>query len=488
MILKTQVFLVGAGPGDPLLLTRRAMMVLAIADVVLYDFLIPESCLRYAKKAELICVGKQKGNHTKTQSEIHDLISQFVAQSKIVVRLKGGDPAIFGRLGEEMAFLTKQRISFDVVPGVSAASSVPLTCGVSLTHRDFSRSVAYMTGSISLDVSLNDIDFPQADTIVVFMPTFQFERLIDCLLLKTRFTQQTPVLLVHRGFSAFQKISNSTLGKVVVDRDQQGIDHPCLLVVGKVVDHASCFEDINFRLLSGQRVWLTRLSDFTAHLHDQLSFLGADTSFLPLVELKKNNNSLLQISADFLTSFQFLVFTSAFAVNTFFDFCFSLGLDSRFFSFLKIVSIGDKTTLALRSFGIVPNDQAMEASQQGILDVLPDSFKGKSVFYPGSKHASDLMMKELKLRGADVTYLSIYEPHFLKSTQDIISTDYVVFLSGSAVESFYRSYALDTVFIAICFGSATACVLKKYKQDLIYVCDKPDAESIISLISSLHFL
>ncbi|RAP33055.1 uroporphyrinogen-III C-methyltransferase, partial [Candidatus Marinamargulisbacteria bacterium SCGC AAA071-K20] len=203
----SRVFLVGAGPGDPELLTLKAKRVLESADIVLYDYLVHPNCLLFCNdSAECICVGKAKGKHSQTQDEIHSIIETHAARGKKIVRLKGGDPLIFGRGGEEMAFLKSKGIDYEVIPGISAGCAVPAYAGIPLTHRTLSRSVAFVTATTLNGTSIDKLELPEADTLVFFMAVSALKEITTLLKKTSRFNQETPAALIHRGTSSKQKV------------------------------------------------------------------------------------------------------------------------------------------------------------------------------------------------------------------------------------------------------------------------------------------
>ena len=228
------VYLVGAGPGDPELLTVKAKRLIEDADVILYDYLVHPSLLS-TTKAVLVCVGKKKGKHSKKQSEIHDLLKHYAEQGHRVVRLKGGDPMVFGRVGEEMQFLQNNDIAYTVVPGVSSALAVPAYAGIPVTHRELSRSVAFVTGTLSTGGPTLDHHIPEADTLVILMSVTHLGTIVDKLLLQSRFSSETPVALIYSGTTSDQKCLMGTLSTIEEKQRQVQFKSPSLLIVGEVV-------------------------------------------------------------------------------------------------------------------------------------------------------------------------------------------------------------------------------------------------------------
>jgi len=230
---KGKVYLVGAGPGDPELITVKGMKLIQQADAIIYDFLIDERLLSFARKdAELICAGKSSSHHTMKQEEINQLLAEKAKEHPVVVRLKNGDPYVFGRGAEEAASLAEQNIPFEVVSGVSSAVAVPASAGVPLTHRDYASSVAIITGHRRDD---EELKIPNADTLVFLMPVANLERIAEKLLEEGR-SPETPCALIEKGTLPGQKVVQGNLGSIFKNSKAQDIKPPAIFVVGDVVN------------------------------------------------------------------------------------------------------------------------------------------------------------------------------------------------------------------------------------------------------------
>jgi uroporphyrin-III C-methyltransferase len=227
------VYLVGAGPGDPELITVKGLKLIQKADVIIYDFLIDKQLLSFAKKeAELICVGKSSSHHTMDQKEINKLLAQKASQHQIVVRLKNGDPFVFGRGAEEAISLAEQNIPFEVISGVSSAIAVPASAGVPLTHRDYASSIAIITGHRRDD---GEVKIAKADTLVFLMPVANLERITKKLLEEGK-NSETPCILIAKGTFPDQKVVRGNLGNIMDCSKKEGVKPPAILVVGEVVN------------------------------------------------------------------------------------------------------------------------------------------------------------------------------------------------------------------------------------------------------------
>ncbi|MBS3921459.1 MAG: uroporphyrinogen-III C-methyltransferase [Deltaproteobacteria bacterium] len=230
---KGSVYLVGAGPGDPELITVKGLKLIQKADVIIYDFLIDQQLLSFAKKdAELICVGKSPSHHTMKQEDINKLLVEKSNEYKMVVRLKNGDPFIFGRGGEEAIYLSEQDIPCEVVSGVSSAIAVPASAGIPLTHRDYASSVAIITGHRRED---GEVKFVNADTLVFLMAVANLERIIKKLLEEGK-GPETPCILITRGTFPDQKVVQGNLGNILHASKKEEVKPPAVLVVGEVVN------------------------------------------------------------------------------------------------------------------------------------------------------------------------------------------------------------------------------------------------------------
>lgn len=230
---KGKVYLVGAGPGDPELITVKGLKLIQKADAIVYDFLINKELLAFARKdAELICVGKSPSYHTMKQEEINRLLAEKVEEHSIVVRLKNGDPFVFGRGAEESIYLAEQNIPFEVVSGVSSAIAVPTSAGVPLTHREYASSLAIMTGHRRDD---GEVKVVNADTLVFLMPVANLERITQKLL-KGGKSPETPCVLIEKGTLPGQKVVQGNLANIVENSKAQDVKAPAVFVVGEIVN------------------------------------------------------------------------------------------------------------------------------------------------------------------------------------------------------------------------------------------------------------
>ena len=225
---KTQVYLIGAGPGDPELITTKACRILGMVDVVLYDYLVHPNIILMATRAKKICVGKKKGAHSTKQPEINEMLVKHAKEGQMVARLKGGDPMVFGRCGEEMAALSEAGVFYEIIPGVTSAISAPTYAGIPITHRRCSHSVAFVTATRANDIET--MAFPNADTLVMMMSLLRLKSIISRL--KSLRPVDTPVAIIESGTYAAEKVVVGTLESIEALQETHQLKPPALIIVG----------------------------------------------------------------------------------------------------------------------------------------------------------------------------------------------------------------------------------------------------------------
>lgn len=365
-----KVWLVGAGPAGVELLTIKAKRVIEQADIVVYDALIGQSIVDIIPdRAEKINVGKRAGHHNMPQEEINKLLLSLARQGKKVVRLKGGDPFLFGRGGEELELLAEHQIPFEVVPGVTSAVAVPAYFGIPVTHREFASSVHIVTGHRKKDEPLS-IDFKAlkeaGGTLVFLMGTMSLHNIIDGLL-KVGMEEGMPIALLQQGGSGRQKKISGTLATIEREAEKQGIATPTIIVVGEVVRLGEKFAWFEKLPLFGKKFLVTRPKERQRELADKLRELGAEVMEMPTIAMEKiHPNPALQKEISCLSEYRFLVFTSPSGVAEFMQELFDMGKDVRHLSGISIAAIGSGTAKALWQYGLMA-------------DVVPEVYSGKAL-------------------------------------------------------------------------------------------------------------
>ncbi|MDA8401879.1 MAG: uroporphyrinogen-III C-methyltransferase [Deltaproteobacteria bacterium] len=412
-----RVYLAGAGPGDPELLTLKTKRILGEADVIVYDSLIAEEILSYAKEGcEIIYAGKRSSNHALPQYSINELLSEKAKTNNIVLRLKGGDPYLFGRGGEEAERLFKDDIPFEVIPGISSSFAVPAYAGIPLTHRDYASTVAIVTGHEGEHKEKSTINWKGlsgADTIVILMGYKNLDSNTKNLI-KAGKDKNTPCAVIQEGTTSNQKAAVGTLSTIVEEVKKKGLKSPLILIVGNVVKLRNTLNWFEKRPLSGLKVMVTRGEGQAGTLSEKLKGLGAFVISLPLIKILKDGVNVDKAKIDKavknIKKYDYLIFTSANAVSAFFERYFSKGMDARALSGKKIISVGKVSSLELKKYGIVPDIVPPESSQAGIIDVLKDAdIKGKKILFPQALKINKELSEFLASKGAQAENLPVYE-------------------------------------------------------------------------------
>jgi uroporphyrinogen III methyltransferase/synthase len=374
-----KVYLVGAGPGDPELITAKGLRCIAEADVLIYDYLAAKALLHHARNdCERIYVGKKGGDHTLSQDGINRLIADKARDGKIVTRLKGGDPFIFGRGGEEAEILEQAGIAFEIVPGVTSAIAAPAYAGIPLTHRQYTSTVAFITGHEDPTKNESNIDWQALatgiGTLVFLMGVKNLPNIVEQLHKHGR-ASHTPVALVRWGTTTRQQTVTGTLENIVQRANEAGLKAPAIIVVGEVVGLRDTLQWFEKRPLLGKRIVVTRARAQASDLVQRLSLLGAECIECPTIEVVAPDSwQALDRALEKLSTYQWLVFTSVNGVQFFFDRLFKNGLDTRALGHLKTAAIGPVTAQRMRSLGLNT-------------DIMPESYRAESVVEAFSKQA-----------------------------------------------------------------------------------------------------
>ncbi len=473
-----RVYLVGAGPGDVGLITARGIECLRKADVVIYDHLANPTLLVHAEKAsELIYAGKCAGQHAMSQAQIEDLLVNKAREGKTVVRLKGGDPFVFGRGGEEAVALQRAGVPFEVVPGVTSAVAVPAYAGIPVTHRGLSTSFHVFTAHEAPDKKSSDLDWKTIahleGTLVFLMGTRALEEVVQQLLSNGK-APETPVALIRWGTLPEQETLTGTLRDIVAKAQQAGLAPPVVTVVGRVADLRSEICWYEKKPLFGYRAALTRPRDQSEELARALHEAGADVVITPTIAVKPRalsdeiRTELLRLHA-----YDWVVFTSANGVKIFFDYLWKLGKDARALSECRLAVIGEKTGETLKVHGLRPDAVPSRFVQEGLGEVIPVRPNDR-VLIPRAAAARDALERMLADAGAVVKVLPIYDtlpdPEGVKALVEGLRAqriNLVTFTSASTVQSLIEGRTkeellqlFDGVIIAS-IGPLTSAAIKR---------------------------
>jgi uroporphyrinogen III methyltransferase/synthase len=455
------VHLVGAGPGDPGLLTVRAVELIAAADVILYDRLIPPEALSHARPdAEIVYVGKQGEGPQVPQDDTHRLLLEHARAGRRVVRLKGGDPFVFGRGGEEALVLREAGIPFEVVPGVTAGIAVPAYAGIPVTHRDVASGVAFVTGHEDPAKPESAIDwaalaaFP--GTLVFYMGVRTLPRIAERLVAEGRPPSQ-PVAVVERGTLSGQRTVVATLADVEARAREEGIRAPAITVVGEVVAMREQLAWLEHRPLHGRTVAVMRARAQASALAARLRSLGATVIEAPAIRIEP-----LDTPVPPLGGYDLVCVTSPNGAERLLDRL----RDARELAGRTVAAIGPGTAAALRARGVEPDVVPERAVAEGLVEALA-GVPAERVLVARAAEGRDVLPDALRERGAHVDVLPLYrtvaEPLDDETRTAAAGADYLLFTSASSVRFFAEAAgngALDGPRLAS-IGPATSAALRE---------------------------
>ena len=433
------VYLVGAGPGDPGLLTARALELIAAADVVIYDRLIPESALQGAHRgAELVYAGKEGGGPSMPQAEIERLLIEHGAAGKLVVRLKGGDPFVFGRGGEEAEALRQAEVPFEVVPGVTAGVAAPAYAGIPVTHREAASAVAFITGHEDPAKSDSVLDwralaaFP--GTLVVYMGVRQLSAISDRLIAAGRDRGQ-PAAVIERGTLPGQRTVVATLATLAGEAASAGIRAPAIALFGPVAALHERLHWVERRPLYGATVAVTRARAQASGLANRLRELGATVIEAPAIKIAPRNGTVPELSR-----YDLICLTSPNGVRLLFDGLLASRRDARELAGARVAAIGPGTAGALREHGVIADIVPERFVAEGLVEALAD-LPVRRALIARAAQARDVLPDALRARGAEVDVIELYETVAERLSEPqleaIGSADYVTFTSSSTVRFFF---------------------------------------------------
>ncbi len=446
--MNAQVFLIGAGPGDPELITVKGARCLQEADCVIYDSLVSVELLQQARPdAELIYVGKRGGQKNISQEEINALIVERGKAGKKVARLKGGDPFVFGRGGEEAEALVRAGIRYEVIPGITSGIAAPAYAGIPVTHRDFSSSVAFITGHEDPGKEESLLAWDKIatgiETLVFFMGVANLREIVENLVQHGR-SGDTPIAVIQWGTHSRQEVLVGTLATIVNQTTFRKISAPAVTVVGNVValrEKLKWFED---RPLFGRRILITRPREQAEDLKSRLTELGAEVLAFPTIEIRKPSSwERLDEDIQRIDRYHWIIFTSVNGVKHFFSRYQELRRDIRDLKGIRIAAIGSATERAIKEMHLNVEVLPDEFQAEGLVQSLKGKvLKGAHVLIARAKVARDVLPMELKKQGARVNVVETYETVIPKASRERLEqlfedrpVDMVVFTSSSTVSN-----------------------------------------------------
>ncbi len=443
--MKGKVYLVGAGPGDYKLITLKGLECIQKADVIVYDRLANEKLLREAKEnCEFIYVGKESSNHTLPQEGINEVIANKAKEGKIVTRLKGGDPYVFGRGGEEGEYLLERGVSFEVVPGITSAIGGLCYAGIPITHRDFASSFHVITGHLKDDEKeLNWKALASLDgTLVFLMGVANLKNICDNLIQEGK-DKSTPVGIINWATRYNQRVVTGNLENIYDIALRENIKPPSLIVVGEVV---GLREKLNFfenKPLFGKSIVVTRARSQSSALVEKIMDLGGNPIEFPSIKINAiEPNEGLEKAIENIEKYTYLIFTSQNGVDIFFEKMFALNKDIRKVSHCKIIAIGPATANALKNKGIIADKIPPKYVAESIFEELKDEVSEKDrILIPRASIARDYLIEALS-KISNVEEVKTYETVMGEGNKEEMvvllennNIDYITFTSSSTVKN-----------------------------------------------------
>lgn len=461
-----KVYLIGAGCGDYDLITLRGKNLLEQSEVVVYDSLIDNRLLDFApQKSEKICVGKRAGHHSESQEIINEILVQKAEEGKTVVRLKGGDPFVFGRGGEEILALQKHNIEYAVVPGISSSIAVPELAGIPVTHRKVSRSFHIITGHTAENVLPENMQaYAKLEGTLIFLMGLKHTQQIADSLIKNGKAENTSVAVISNGASVNQKIVRSTLKNIADDVKRNNLKAPAIIIVGEVVD----FDFIQTISLPLQHtsVTVTGTERFATKLKSQLSELGANVRMLDYINvIEYRDNSAFDNALSNISDYNWIVLTSINGAEIFLKRLNKFKIDIRKLCSIKFAVIGSGTADILEKHGIfadlIPEIYTSKALGNQLVKSVS---KNENVLILRAEQGSPDLTRILDENNITYDDIKTYDVQCNTKVSDnnVIDTDFITFASSSGVNAFFENgYELSSETKIISIGEITADALRK---------------------------
>ncbi len=490
-----KVWLVGAGPGDPGLLTMKAARALAQCDTLVYDYLASSAIVNLAPPdCEKIYVGKKAGAHTLKQEEITALIVKLGLEGKRVVRLKGGDVFVFARGGEEAQELREAGVAFEIIPGITSAIAAPAYAGIPVTHRDHNTSFTISTGHEDPTKGYSSLDYtklanPKATTI--FLMAMQNLAGIMAELKKNGVPGDMPVGIVREGTKPTQETLIATLDTIVAEVERTKFAAPAIVVVGKVVGERENIRWFDNGPLFGQRVLVTRPAAQSDDFAAQLWELGAEPLLAPTIAIgPPDNREAARAAVERARSYAWIVFTSRNGVDAFFDHLSEMGRDARAFGDAKVAAIGPKTAEALSAHGIrVDLMPAKFINEAVAADLISQSKSGDSILLFRAGEARDVLPETLRNGNRQVDDIAGYQTttvHDPLIAEQAANATIFTFASASAVTGFVANVSnadeLTRGKIVACIGPVTAEAARKAGLHVDVVAEDYTVEGLVEAL------
>ncbi len=477
-----KVYLIGAGPGDEQLLTLKAVSALGKCTAVMYDRLAGKGVLRHLnEKCEIYYCGKEPGCHYKTQDEINDMLVELVKKGHVVGRVKGGDPFVFGRGGEEILRLNEEGFDFEVIPGITSAISVLSYAGIPATHRKIAQSFHVFTG---MSVDKLNIDWSAVAKLtgtLIFLMGLDNIEYITGKLISNGVKSDVPCAVVMRGTTSKQRKVVGTIQNIRDKVEQAGLKSPCIIVVGEVVNFHEEFSWFEKKPLFGINVCITRSKEQAGGIRETLLELGAEVTEINTIKIK-NTSMNLDNYKDKLKDYNYIVLTSVNGVNVLFNRLKELKIDIRTIK-AKLAAIGPATADALIERGIIPTIVSDEFVAEALFDKLKGEVKTRdSILLPRSKNARPFLYEALLGIGCNVDEVFTYEvvEGDILTDRPLDEVDIILFTSPSTVKNLIAMAGIESVSSKRCIaiGPITAAELTGNGIEF-EMCDEYNIDGIV---------
>jgi len=480
------VYLVGAGPGDPGLMTARALELIAGADVIVYDRLIPATALDGARAdAELLFAGKQGGGPSVSQSDIQRMLLEHGAAGRSVVRLKGGDPFVFGRGGEEAEALREAGVEFEVVPGITAGVAASAYAGIPVTHRDASSAVAFVTGHEDPGKPESALDWPALaafpGTLVFYMGVRQLEAITRQLIAGGRAGSE-PAAVIERGTLPGQRVLTGTIATIAGLAQCEQVRAPAVSVFGAVAGLRTELAWFESRPLAGVSIAVTRARAQASELAGRLRGLGADALEAPAIRIVALDGPAPEIER-----YDLVCLTSPNGVRLLFHRLLGAGRDARAFAGVRVAAIGPGTAAALREHGLIADVVPERFVAEGLVEALADVPVSRALVARAAQ-ARDVLPDALRARGAEVDVVALYETVAEPVTDEqraaVARADYVTFTSSSTVRFFFDAAgdALDPGTRLASIGPVTSDALRERGREPDVEAARHDIDGLVAAL------
>lgn len=485
----SKVYLIGAGPGDAELITLKAVRVLEKCTAVLYDRLANGSLLGYVKDdCEVFYCGKEPGCHYKTQEEINDMLVKLAKAGHTVGRIKGGDPFVFGRGGEEALRLVEEEIDFEVIPGITSAISVPNYAGIPVTHRGIAQSFHVFTGMSANKLNFNWEAIAKIEGTLIFLMGLENIESIVKNLIENGKSENTPCAVIMRGTTSKQKKVTGELNNIAERVIAAGLKSPCIILIGEVVNLNSSLDWYEKKPLSGLNVCITRSKEQSGEIREKLYDMGAQVTEINTIRVKDTSNNLGEVHNK-IAEYQYIVFTSVNGVKMFFNYLISREFDIRKIK-ASFAAIGEATAHEIKKYGIIPEIIAETFVAEGLFDKMKDYVKaGDRILLPRSKSARPYLKDALLNEGCLVDEVFTYdiEEGRLPGSESFEDVDVVVFTSPSTVKNLISMVGVEKIREKKCI-SIGPITMKELDRNNIssLVCDEYSINGVMNKLLEIR--